>query len=144
MRPIDVTKENENTVYKNLYGLKTRDGKKVSFKYHVGDLVRVSKVRGSFAKGYEQNYTHEYFTIAECIQRNPVVYRLKDYDGEVLDGTFYEEELQKIRIGVDKAFKIEKILEQKRKGKKLMFYVTWVGWPPKFNTWIPAEDIIDV
>lgn len=30
---------------------------KRSFKFNVGDVVRISKVRGVFAKGYKQNYT---------------------------------------------------------------------------------------
>lgn len=65
------------------------------FKYKTGDTVRISKVRGPFAKGYEKNYTEEFFTVKTCIPRDPPVYRLCDYDGDVIDGVFYEEELQK-------------------------------------------------
>ena len=66
MRPTEVTRENEDTVFKTLYDLKARN-EKIVFKYKIGDIVRVSKARGVFTKGYEQTYTHEFFTIAECI-----------------------------------------------------------------------------
>ncbi len=79
MRPLDVHKENEKEVFNNLYGKMCKDAP--VFKYKIGDLVRVSKVRNVFSKGYEQNYTEEFFTIAACVPRNPPVYRLQDYDG---------------------------------------------------------------
>ncbi len=56
MRPVDVGKENEGVVFQNLYGDMKKNEHPV-FKYKVGDVVRISKVRGPFAKGYEQNYT---------------------------------------------------------------------------------------
>ncbi len=60
------------------------------FRYKIADVVRVSKVRNVFSNGYEQNYTEEFFTIAACIPHTPPVYRLQDYDGDVIDGCFYE------------------------------------------------------
>lgn len=42
--------------------------------------MRISKLRGPFKKGYEQNYTVEYFTVTECIPRRPPVYGIRDYD----------------------------------------------------------------
>ncbi|TWW71192.1 hypothetical protein D4764_17G0006750 [Takifugu flavidus] len=60
-----------------------------------GDLVRISKLRGVFDKKYEQSFTNEVFTVSERIPRDPPVYKLKDYDGEPIQGSFYEPELQK-------------------------------------------------
>ncbi len=65
-------------------------------------LVMWSKVRNVFSKGFEQNYTEEFFTIAACIPRTPLVYRLQDYDGDIIDGCFYEKELQQIIVNQDK------------------------------------------
>ena len=92
MRPVDVSRENENKVFKTLYGLK--DAK-------------------------DSNVVFNRFTISECIPRTPPVYKLKDFDGDIIDGCFYEEELQKIEVGRDKSFKLEKILESKKVGKKV-------------------------
>lgn len=142
MRPLDVHKENETVVFNNLYG-KIRKETPV-FKYSVGDVVRVSKVRGIFTKGYEQNYTEEYFTITACIPRVPPVYRLQDLDGEIIDGCFYEEELQKIIVSDDKTFKIEKILHKQKRGKVTYVLVKWWGWPSKFNSWIAEKEVMDL
>ena len=91
MTPVDVSRENENKVFKTLYGLKDTKDSNVVFKYNTDDVVRIYKVRGPFTKGYEQNYTHTFFTISERIPRTPPVYKLKD--GDIIDGCFYEEEL---------------------------------------------------
>ena len=140
MRPVDVTQENVDEVFKNLYGKK--DTSPLRFRYRVGDLVRISKTRRAFQKGYKQNYTDEFFTIAERVFRKPVVYRLKDQLGELIEGTFYEQELQKIIVPPDFAFKIEDVLSRRKKGKDSLVLVKWKGWPDKFNSWIPEKDII--
>jgi len=101
-------------------------------------------LRGVFDKKYEQSYTDELFTVSEGIPLQPPVYKLKDYDAEDIKGTFYEKELQKVKVSNDKAFQVEKI--QKRRvvrGKKQM-YVCWKNWPEKFNSWVDAGKIKDV
>ncbi len=47
MKPYEVTKDNEHVVFNNLY--KRKDGI-ITFKYKVGDTVKISKLRGSFKK----------------------------------------------------------------------------------------------
>lgn len=144
MRPIDVNKENKSEVLHNLYGDSQSHSVNPIFRYKVGDVVRISKVRGPFAKGYEENYTQEFFTISACIPREPPVYRLCDYDGDVIEGVFYEEELQKILVSENKAFKVEKILDKKKKGNKTLLLVQWLGWPAKFASWIDEKELVDV
>ncbi len=143
MRPVDVGKQNEGVVFQNLYGGMKMNEHTV-FKYKVGDTVRISKVRGPFAKGYEQNYNKEFFTISVCIPRNPHVYRLTDYDGDVIDGVFYEEELQKIIVSKNKAFKVEKILGEKKQGRSTLVLVKWLGWPSKLNSYIDKKAVLDL
>ena len=116
----------------------------VTFKYSLGDKVRISKLRRVFRKGYEQTFTDEYFTVAEHLARDPPVYRLLDCVGEAVKGTFYEPELQLLIIAKHKTFKIEKLLLRKKFGRKNMVLVKWLGWPEKFNSWIPEKDIVNV
>lgn len=144
MRPIDVNKENTPQVLQNLYGSSRSHSDNAVFKYKVGDIVRISKVRGPFEKGYEKNYTEEFFTVSVCIPRNPPVYRLCDYDGEVIDGVFYEQELQKISVSKNKSFKIEKILDKKKRGRTTLVLVKWLGWPSKFSTWVNEKEVVDI
>jgi hypothetical protein len=47
-------------------------------------------------KGYLPNWTEELFTIVRCIETRNPVYLVKDDHGEILEGTFYAEELQKV------------------------------------------------
>jgi hypothetical protein len=46
--------------------------------------------------------------VVKCIETNPPVYLVKDDHGEILEGTFYAEELQKV-IKTDDLYKIETI-----------------------------------
>jgi hypothetical protein len=56
--------------------------------------------------------------VLERIWRSGVpIYRIKDYDNEVITGTFYQSELQKINISEDQMWKLEKILKTKRMGQ---------------------------
>ena len=76
----------------------------------MGDTV-ISKVRGVFDKKYEQSFTDEVFTITHCLLRSPPAYRLKDFDGEIIEGSFYEAELQKVKEIKDKLYHVEEILK---------------------------------
>ncbi|KAI3374519.1 hypothetical protein L3Q82_021010 [Scortum barcoo] len=76
----------------------------------------ISKLRGVFDKKYEQSFTDEVFKVTESIPRTPPVYKLQDYDGEPIKGSFYEAELQKVKIDRDKMYAVEKILKSARAG----------------------------
>ena len=134
MTPFQARKpENYGKVYFNLYGDLARDDKKTEFR--VGDRVRISKYkRVTFDKGYTPNWTEEVFIIDEIRFTNPITYKIKDLNGEVIKGTFYREELQKTDQEV---YRIEKII-RKSKGKAL---VKWKGYPDEFNSWVPAGDL---
>ena len=55
-------------------------------------------------------------------------------NGEEIQGTFYEQELQRSHQDI---FRIEKVI--KTKGNKM--YVKWKGYPDTFNSWIDKEDV---
>ncbi|GFX38755.1 putative uncharacterized transposon-derived protein F54H12.3 [Trichonephila clavipes] len=82
--------------------------------------------------GYEQNWTREIFTIHDIIRRNPIVYKLKDLAGEVIRGTFYEQELQKVTHSG--YYPIEKILKTREKnGNKTSHFTTQLPTPITLN-----------
>ena len=85
--------KNEGQVYHNLYG-----AIHVSFpeaKYDVGDKVRISKQKGKFEKGYTPRWTEEIFEIDKVQYTNPETYKIKDLNGEEIDGSFYKENSRK-------------------------------------------------
>jgi hypothetical protein len=102
--------------------------------------VRLSKAKRTFKKGYLPNWTEELFTVVKCIETSPPVYLVKDDHGEILEGTSYAEELQKV-IKTDDVYKIETILKNRKKGRKDQYLVKWLGYPESFNSWIVKQDL---
>ena len=141
-KPINVTQKNEREVWHTLYGEHEKKGP-VKYKFEIGDQVRISKMKRTFEKGYLPNFSKEIFTVSQQIPRDPPVYKLKDYDQEELSGTFYNEELQKV-IKEDDVYEVEKILKSRGKGKNKEVFVKWLGYPAKFNSWIPASEVKDI
>ncbi len=97
-----------------------------------------------FEKGYEINWTEEIFTIAK-IPRDAVVYKIKDYTGELLEGVFHEEELQKVTPKThEDTYVVEKVLQKKTIGRKKLVLVKWRGYPSSMNSWIPESELIQI
>ncbi|KAK3735990.1 hypothetical protein QZH41_006322 [Actinostola sp. cb2023] len=138
MKPSQVTKTNEDLVWYTLYG-KTISSP-VRFQFSVGDQVRISKVKKTFEKGYTPNWSVEIFTVSERLPRKPPVYRLKDQQGEPLEGVFYGQEIQKVEKE-DDVYQIESVVKKRKRKGKLEYLVKWKGYPDKFNSWVPARDM---
>ena len=132
LAPVKVTEKNQLKVWRQSYK-EPVNGK--PFKYQVGEKVRISRDKRMFEKGYIQNWSEEHFIIEKRLRRLPHVYCLKDLDGEVLKGVFYEQQLQ--RVTPPDVFPIDNVIK-KSKDKA---YVKWRGWPEKFNSWVPIADI---
>ena len=138
MAPSQVSYQNQEQVWQRLYG---HDGKGVP-KLRVSDRVRISKYKGKFEKGYAANWSEEMFTIHEVHPSDPPVYRLRDDLGEVLEGTFYEMELQKVSVPADKLYYVEAVLQRRKVGRRTEALVKWFGYPSKFNSWIDAKALV--
>lgn len=133
-----VKKKNEKKAYANLYGslIYLKPAKP---KFAIGDKVRVSKYkRQVFHKGYTPNWTEEIFVVDEVLPTTPVTYKIVDLMGEAIEGSFYEQELQKAK---QETCRIEKVL--RRDNKKKLALVKWNGNPDKFNSWISLSDLVD-
>ena len=134
MTPKEVSrKENENKVWRNLYpefGCKT-----LTQTFSIGDNVRITKKKNLFDKGYTQRWTEEAFKISKIQLTIPVTYKITDYNGEEINGSFYEQELHKTS---QSTFRIEKIL--KRQGDKSL--AKWMEYPKSFNAGIDTKAIL--
>ena len=64
-------------------------------KFKIGDIVRISKYKNIFAKGYVPNWSEEVFVIKQVKNTVPWTYVISDLKGEEIVGKFYEKELQK-------------------------------------------------
>ena len=105
---------------------------------NVGDKVRISRTKGIFEKGYLPNWSEEVFDLYEVKLTNPVTYILKDTAGEVLQGGFYENELQKTS---QELYRIEKVIRKKKIDGVEHALVKWSGYNDKYNEWIPVLNL---
>ncbi|XP_033756256.1 uncharacterized protein LOC117339000 [Pecten maximus] len=146
--PDAIEKSNEALVWKHLYvdSKKPRIVKKKKsskpFKFKVGDVVRISANRRTFQRDFEQKWTEEVFTIKTRYLRQGIpIYKIIDYDGDSIAGTFYNSELQKVNKGRDDLFKVERVLKRRKRNGIQEVYVKWLGYPKKFNSWIKESDV---
>ena len=130
MAPNQVTTENAAEIAKRLYPHK----RKPTYRYELGDKVRISKGKHVFKRGYMPNWSEEIFTIQQRYPTDPGTYGIVDYDGEPIKGKFYEQELQKV-IKEDDVYEVEEILKTRRRDNKTEHFVKWKGYPSKFNSW---------
>ena len=101
-------------------------------------------VTGPIDREYSQNWTGELFKIDTRFRREGVpVYTILDWDGERVDGTFYEPELQPVTIDPTTEYRVEKILKRHVRNKRKEVLVRWLHWPKKYDSWIPEADVKD-
>lgn len=140
--PIKVNARNSHDIWHTLYD---RDAAAASTlrkapKFKTGARVRISKTRRTFKKGYLPNWSEELFTV---VRRQPGVlphvYTIQDDAGDLIKGTFYEQELQRVK-DTTTVFLIDQIL--RRKGDRM--FVSWLGYPASFNSWIRKSDLVNV
>jgi Integrase core domain len=144
--PVEVTLDNQIDVYHYLYSgngrYKHTSHVKKGAAFHVGDLVRITREKYVFEKGYEKNWSTEVFVISKVLHTFPVRYKVKDLRHEDISGSFYKQELQKVVLKKDAAHKIDKVISSRGVGASRQLYVKWQGYPDKFNSWIKASDLI--
>ena len=136
MPPEKVKASNEKDVWDKLYS-KRLSGKPTKSELKVNDKVRLNKKYRTFKKGYLPGWTEEIFIVRQVRPGKVPTYKLSEFDGTVLEGTFYKQDLQKVTVSLQDLFRIEKIV--KRKGDKVL--VQWKGWPDKYNSWLEKSDL---
>ena len=66
-------------------------------------------------------------------------YQVKSCDtGEIIQGSFYSNELQKVAGAI---FKVEKVLKRRIVKGRWQLYVKWLDFGVHHNSWINEEDI---
>lgn len=135
-KPSDINKLNESIVASNIQ--KSRKSLAIlKKKFEVGDIVRISKYKEEFQKGYTPSWSTELFTIVKVLQSKPITYYLQDQHGLPIKGCFYEYELQK--TSYPNIYLVEKVI---KKSKNKVF-VKWLGLSTKENSWIDKDNVIN-
>ena len=137
---MDITPDVVGDVPEEVFSNRPPSTKKSDIK--VGDTVRISKVKNVFAKGYLPNWTEEIFTVASINRKtSPVCYKLKDYNGEVIEGSFYREEIEHV-IHKDDQYVVEKVMRTEKRGNEKWCLAKWAGYPSSMNSWVRKTDIV--
>ena len=107
----------------------------------IGDSVRISAIHTPFDRGYHRNFTTEVWTVSKVMDNLPLArYIVKDEHNEELNSVLNENEL--IAYQPSDVFQIDKVIRTRwRKGKKELL-VSWLHYDDKFNSWIPAENVV--
>ena len=64
-------------------------------KFKIHDIVRISKYKNIFAKGYTPNWAEEVFVIKKVKNTVPWTYVINDFNGEEIFGRFYKKNHKK-------------------------------------------------
>ena len=136
MKRVEVNKNNENYIKENVY---TYNKTSKIPKFKIGDLVRISlKRRDIFDKPSSNiKWTEELFKIYSINRSNVITYKIKDLNDNIIEGIFYEKELQKTK-NTSEVYIIEKII-RKDKNKYL---VKWRNYSDDFDSWINKDDAV--
>ena len=153
MAPENVDKEDEVAVWWKLYWPKktpTATQKEKTYvpkpyKFNIGNHVRLSHLRHVFSREYDEKWTGEVFVIKDRYMRGGLpIYKLKDFHGNEIKGSFYQNELQKVTIKEDQLWKVEKILKTRKRNGQTQHLVRWLYWPKDFDQWINDKDLVNI
>ncbi len=97
--PSEVTKTNERDIWIRLYAKSTEAPiRKQKYRFEIGNRVRVVNKKGTFGRGYVQQWSTEIFTIRRRYLKSRAIpaYEIEDDKSNPILGFYYESELQKI------------------------------------------------
>ena len=136
---LDGVVDKYNNTYQNIVKIKSTDVKSNYYteynvdsndkdpKFKIGDHIRISKYKNSFAEEWAPNWSEEVFLISKIKNTVPWTYFVNDLNGKGFVGTFHEKELQKTKT---EEFRTKRVIKIKR--NKLS--VKWKGYNNSFSS----------
>jgi hypothetical protein len=115
---------------------------KVKPRFAVGDTVRIRRELTVFLRGYHERFKREQFEVVAVERRMPIpTFTIKSLDtGDIISGSFYNNELQKV---LGDTYKVEKVLKRRVRNGKVQLYVKWLDFNARHNSWIDADDVTE-
>ena len=109
-KPININKSNEKYMKNNIY---TYNVTTQIPKFKINDIVRISHKRRKLFNKPSDNikWSEELFEIHSINKSNAITYKITDMNNEIIQGIFYEKELQLSKMKDDSLYIIEKIIK---------------------------------
>ena len=104
MTPVDASNNPDNVRY---YVKST----KAKPKFKVVDYVRIADKRNIFSKGCTSDWNRELFKVNENLKTQPLIYKIEDFNGEIMEGKYYEQELLKSEFDFESNNKVLESLD---------------------------------
>ena len=108
MAPKDVNASNEAQMWQCLNGQVAQTRRRGRLK--VGNNMRLSQRVKPFKKGHLPQWMEEVFQVRRVIQGPVWLYKVEEFDGTPVQGTFYAKDLQKVTVDEDMLWQVEKYL----------------------------------
>ncbi len=149
--PASVSEKDEVKIWKLLYEQVPKGKRKAKsppkratpYKYKLNDVVRTTVIRNIFMRGFDESFARPHYVIYDRFRTQDIPqYRLKTIFNKKIPATFYQSELQRVRVSKNEVYTIDKILKSKGSGSNKMSLVSWIGFGPEYNTYIKHSDII--
>ena len=141
MSPLEGDKKTREKEIRQTYlkRYKKSNEKRIKPKFSIGDTVRIWAERGQFHRGYMEDFTREFFIISKVLRNLPFPrYVIREYEGEEVTGTFFEDEL--VKYIPDDTYPIQ-VLKKRKTKRGMEYFVHYVGWPHSHDEWKLAKDI---
>ena len=113
--------------------------------------MRLSFRQEKLQRQYSQSWTTEvYFVHSRRMRSGVPIYKISDWSNEILFGTFYTPELQKVdRPSKNTLYDIEKVLKERTvkdsSGRPLkQSLIRYSGYHSKFDEWVNTASLTKV
>lgn len=91
LSPSEVSPQNEKKLWKKMY--KDQFPKKTSFKFRVGQIVKITDPKSRFAKEWTGSWSEQNYQIVLRQNTNPPTYKLANEQGQIIKQTYYEKDM---------------------------------------------------
>ena len=113
MSQSDVTTDNELNLLRHMHTILVPGEHKQSFR--VDDRGGIAMTKRPFKKGYTGQWLEVLFVVVEKLRTIPTTYRIKVLIDKQIDGNFYHNKLQLVRMEQDQFYKVERVLKKRKR-----------------------------
>ena len=149
MKPSEVTIDNQDIAFNNLYGGKSylemlNEARSKKLKFKLGDFVRLKVEKQTFERGYSKSWSDQVFRVNRIITSGQVpTFYIRDSMNQELPRKYYTQDLQKIGAPGNH---VEKILQKRRRNINNQLVTEYLVLYKETQTqaWIPESDIFNI